>query len=69
MNQNLMSLSGAAKVLGVRPHQVAFAIVSFCVPEPAMRVANRRVFQQEDIDRLEEYFAKKKAAQQPQEPE
>ncbi len=45
----------------VRPHQIAYALANQLVPEPALRIGNKRVFTDEDIDRLREYFRSPKA--------
>jgi hypothetical protein len=39
-----------------RPHQITYAITSGLLPEPKMRMGGRRVFQDEDIDRIAHYF-------------
>ena len=51
------SIKDVAKVLGIRQHRIDHAIASGLVPEPKIRVANRRVFQEEDLANLRKYFA------------
>ena len=46
-------LSEVAKLLKRRPHQVAYAISSGLIPEPTLRIGNKRIFQSDDIKRLE----------------
>ena len=55
MNQHL-SLSDAARLLNVKPYQIAYAISVGQVPEPELRVANKRVFQAKDLRRLAVHF-------------
>ncbi len=49
-------LSDVSRILGKKPHQVAYALTSRAVQEPEQRVANRRVFSRDDIVRLARYF-------------
>ena len=45
-----------SKLLGIRQHRIDHAIASGLVKEPKIRVANRRVFQKEDLDNLCKHF-------------
>lgn len=45
-------LGEAAKILGRRPHQIAYLITTGQVPEPERRIANKRLFSERDILRL-----------------
>ena len=56
MDKNLMTLGEVAKVLGVKPHRITYALSNGLVEEPALRIANRRVFQADDLDRLAQLF-------------
>jgi len=49
-------LGEVARVLGRKPHHVTHALVSGQVPEPAMRIANRRMFSRDDVTRLARHF-------------
>ncbi len=49
-------LRDVAKVLKVKPYQIAYALSVGLVPEPQLRISNKRVFQAEDIARLAEHF-------------
>ena len=55
MNQQMLLLNEAAKLLGVQPYRITYALAVGKVPEPA-RIANKRIFQSEDIARLRTYF-------------
>ncbi len=55
MTQNFL-LGEAAKILGRRPHQVAYSVTSGQVPEPEQRIANKRLFTELDIRRLARLF-------------
>jgi DNA-binding transcriptional MerR regulator len=50
------SLKDVSKLLGIRPHRIDHAIATGLVAEPKIRVANRRVFQQEDLNALKKHF-------------
>ncbi len=53
---NLLSSSGAAKALGMSRDSLMFALRTGA-PEPRTpRLANRRVFSQNDVEALREYF-------------
>jgi hypothetical protein len=45
-------LSDVARLLRRRPHQIVYLLTSRQVPEPALRLGNRRVFMAEDVERL-----------------
>lgn len=52
----LYLLSDVAKLMRKRPHQITYAITSGLLPEPEMRIGGRRVFQEEDLHRIAQYF-------------
>jgi MerR HTH family regulatory protein len=45
-------LGEVAKILGRRPHQIAYLVTTGQVPEPERRIANKRLFSERDILRL-----------------
>ncbi len=55
MNQHL-SLKDVARLLKKKPYQVAYALSVGQVPEPELRIANKRVFQRKDVQRLALHF-------------
>jgi hypothetical protein len=53
MKKNDFNLLGdVARTLGCKPYQITYLLTSGQVPEPAMRLGNRRVFRSGDIQRL-----------------
>jgi hypothetical protein len=54
--KNLFLLSEVAGVLRKKPWHVVYAITSGAVPEPKLRIANKRIFLDEDIRRLAAHF-------------
>jgi hypothetical protein len=58
--QNLLSISQVAALLGIRKHRLEYAIMSGCIPEPAIRFLNKRVFSPADVCLAASYFKKDK---------
>ena len=56
MKQQHFLLKDVAKVLKVKPYQVAYALSVGLVEEPEFRTSNKRIFTVEDIARLAEHF-------------
>ena len=56
MHDSHFTLGQVARLLGRKPHLVTYAITSGHVPEPAMRIGNKRVFGEDDLRRLARYF-------------
>ena len=56
MQDNYFTLSQISRILRKKPHLVTYAITSGHVPEPAMRIGNKRVFGEADVERLARYF-------------
>lgn len=56
MNEGYL-LNDAAKRAGVRGYQVAYTISQGYLPEPQQWFNRQRVFTDEDIARIKEYFA------------
>ena len=59
------SLKDAARVLKLKPYQIAHALDVGSVPEPALRVSNRRVFRKDDLRRLAAHFGVRFQEQEP----
>src|SRR3954466_10062019 len=56
MDTQHLLLKDVAQVLGLKAHQIAYALSTGQVAEPALRVANKRVFGEEDVRRLAAHF-------------
>lgn len=54
--KKLFLLSEVAGLLRKKPWQVVYAITSGMVPEPKLRIGNKRIFIPEDIGRLATHF-------------
>ena len=51
-----LSLKQVAELLKLQHYRIAYAIATHRVPEPALRVANKRVFQHADIAAVATHF-------------
>ena len=56
MKQKHYLLKDVARILKRKPYQIAYCLSVGLVKEPEMRIANKRVFTSEDIDRLAAHF-------------
>ncbi len=55
MNNNEYYLLGdVARILGCQPHQIVYLLTTRQVPEPALRLGNRRVFTLFDMQLIAE---------------
>jgi len=52
MNEILYSMKEVARILRVQNYQIAYLLNTNRVPEPKVRLGNRRAFSVEDIQRL-----------------
>jgi hypothetical protein len=59
MPQKLFLLREVASQIGVRPHQIDYAILSNYIPEPSMRLGNVRVWTSSEVKAAQEYFSKR----------
>jgi hypothetical protein len=53
-------LGDVARFLRTKPHRIVYLLTSGQVPEPEMRLGNRRLFSTEDIERLAAKLGKHK---------
>ena len=56
MTQQHLLLGDVARLLGVKPYRVTYALATGLVPEPRTRIANKRLFDSADVARLADYF-------------
>jgi DNA-binding transcriptional MerR regulator len=50
-------LNEVANILKLKPYQITYALTVGLVPEPAMRISNKRIFVAADVERLRKHFA------------
>jgi hypothetical protein len=53
-NTNYFLLSDVARILRCQPYQIVYLLTTRQVPEPALRMGNRRVFTIADVHRIAE---------------
>jgi DNA-binding transcriptional MerR regulator len=51
-NPSLLLLSDVARLVPCKPYQIVYLLTSGQVPEPALRLGGRRLFTEEDVDRI-----------------
>ncbi len=56
---NSMSLKDVAQILGVKAYRIEYLLAHGLVPEPALRVSGRRIFDADDLANLKAHFASK----------
>ena len=56
MEKRHFLLRDVARMLKVKPYQVSYALSVGLVPEPELRISNKRVFMPEDVERLSKHF-------------
>src|SRR3954454_10321075 len=56
MDTQYLLLNDVARTLGLKAHKIAYALATGQVAEPALRVANKRIFGEEDVKRLAAHF-------------
>jgi DNA-binding transcriptional MerR regulator len=49
-------LKDVAKRLGIKPYRITYVLAVGLVEEPELRIANKRIFDEEDIERLAKHF-------------
>ncbi|MBB03194.1 MAG: hypothetical protein CMJ47_11145 [Planctomyces sp.] len=57
--KQLLGLGDVSSVIGVARHRIEYAIANGSIPEPEQRLANKRVFTTEDVQRVAEHFGVK----------
>ena len=59
MTEQLFSIRDCGKVVGVAAHKIAYAHSQEQLPEPQYRIAGKRIYTAEDVQRVAKYFAEK----------
>ena len=54
MNNKFYSLSQAATILKCKTYRITYLITTGQIPEPKIRLANRRAFTMEEISKIKE---------------
>lgn len=56
MTTSFRLLGDVARELGVKPHRIQYAFASGLVQEPALRLGNKRILDEADVERLRAHF-------------
>ena len=59
MNEQLFLIGDVARRLNVAPHRVAYLFLTRKLPEPQLRLGNRRIFTEADVRRVAEALGTK----------
>ena len=59
MIEQLYSIRDCGKAVGVAAHKIAYAHAQERLPEPQYRIAGKRIYTAEDVQRVAMYFAEK----------
>lgn len=59
MTQQLFLISDVSRKLNVPPHRIAYLFMTRKLPEPQLRLGNRRVFTLEDVRKVAKALGKK----------
>lgn len=59
MKENLYLMGDVARRLGVPPHRVAYLYLTRKLAEPEIRMGGRRMFTEEDIERIAQALGKR----------
>ena len=62
MTKQHLLLNEVAALVNVKPYQISYAISVGLLPEPELRISNKRVFQTKDVQRILAHFKKEGAA-------
>lgn len=54
--QELIGLGEVSRLINVPRHRIDYAISNGSIPEPKMRIANKRAFSQEEVRVIANYF-------------
>lgn len=54
--QNIYSLGEVARMLGIPPYKLTYAITTGLVPDASARFAGRRAFSEADVQKLAAHF-------------
>jgi len=60
MDTILLTLKDVASILNVKPYRINYVLATKLVPEPASRFGNKRIFTEQDLQRLRDHFTAKR---------
>ena len=60
MKNKFYSTIDCAKAAGIQEYRIAYAHRTGKVPEPELKVAGKRIYQQHEVEAIKAYFEQKK---------
>jgi len=54
--KQLLGLGDVSRLIGIARHKIEYAIANGTIPEPTLRIANKRAFTEGDLQRIADYF-------------
>lgn len=57
MPQTQFILNEVAKIAGVKPHAITYALSVQHLQEPKLRIAGKRIFSTSEVEAIKKYFA------------
>lgn len=56
-------LGEVARVVGIKPHRLAYLLTNSVIEEPKLRIGGKRVFSHQEVERIKEIVAAKDGAE------
>jgi len=56
--QQLLGLGDVSRLIGIARHKIEYAIANGSLPEPKLRIANKRAFSQEEVQHIARHFGR-----------
>lgn len=56
MHQKYILLGEVARLVGQKPYKITYLLTTGAIPEPAIRVGNKRLFTADDVERVRRAF-------------
>ncbi len=54
--QQLLAIGEISRMIGIARHRIEYAVSNGAIPEPQIRVANKRAFSPEEVQNIADYF-------------
>lgn len=54
--QQLLAIGEISRMIGIARHRIEYAVSNGAIPEPKVRVANKRAFSRVEVQNIADYF-------------
>lgn len=54
--KQLLGLGDVSKLIGIARHRIEYAVSNGSIPEPEIRIANKRAFTPDEVETIADYF-------------